>query len=46
MLRAHGLIKKVPNTHRYVLTDRGRTTITALINASQANIEELKQLAA
>jgi len=46
MLRAHGLIKKVPKTHRYVLTDRGRTTITALLTARQADTQKLNQLAA
>ena len=46
MLRAHGLIKKVTNTHRYVLTDRGRSIMTALIQASKADTEKLKKLAA
>ena len=46
MLRAHGLIKKVPKTHRYVLTDRGRTTIIALLTARQADTQKLNQLAA
>ena len=46
MLRAHGLVKKVPKTHRYVLTDRGRTTIIALLTARKANTEKLNQLAA
>lgn len=46
MLRAHGLIKKVSKTHRYVLTDRGRTTIIALLAARQADTRKLNQLAA
>jgi hypothetical protein len=46
MLRAHGLIKKVPKTHRYVLTDRGRTTIIALLTARKADTQKLNQLAA
>lgn len=46
MLRAHGLIKKVPKTHRYVLTDRGRITIIALLTARQADTKKLNQLAA
>ena len=45
MLRAHGLIKKVSTTHRYLLTDRGITTVTALLNARQANATKLTQLA-
>jgi len=32
-LRAHGLIAKVPKTHRYQLTDQGRTSISALLAA-------------
>jgi hypothetical protein len=46
LLRAHGLIKKVSGTHRYVLTEKGCTTITALLTARQANINELTQIAA
>jgi hypothetical protein len=32
MLRAHGLIKKVPHTHRYLLTDLGRVAIAAQLS--------------
>jgi hypothetical protein len=46
MLRAHGLIQKVPKTHRYVLTDDGRKALTALQAAKQANTQQLTQLAA
>jgi hypothetical protein len=46
MLRAHGLILKVPHTHRYQLTARGRTILTALQAARQANAEQLAKLAA
>jgi hypothetical protein len=46
LLRAHGLIKKLPGTHRYVLTRKGSTTITALLTARQANVNELTQIAA
>ena len=28
LLRAHGLLKKVPKTHRYQVTDRGRLILT------------------
>jgi hypothetical protein len=44
--QGHGLIQKVPKTHRYQLTPRGRTTITALLIAKQANVQQLAQLAA
>jgi hypothetical protein len=46
MLRAHGLIAKVPKTHRYVVTERGRNVITALLAARNASTEKLTALAA
>ena len=45
MLRAHGLIRKVSTTHRYLLTARGTKTVSALLNARQANATKLTQLA-
>lgn len=45
MLRAHGLIKKVPTTHRYVLTDRGTKTIGALMTVRQVPATKLTQIA-
>jgi hypothetical protein len=46
LLRAHKLIAKVQKTHRYVLTDAGRTTINAILTARQANTRKLTELAA
>ena len=46
LLRAHGLIKKVPRTHRYLLTDKGRTAIVALSVARNASPRQLAELAA
>jgi hypothetical protein len=46
LLRDHHLIKKVPGTHRYLPTDKGRQTITALMAARQADVEALTKLAA
>jgi hypothetical protein len=46
LLRAHGLIAKVPKTHRYHVTEKGRNIITALLAARQASTEELTALAA
>ncbi len=46
LLRAHRLIRKVPRTHRYHLTDRGRIIVTALITARSANTDVLTKLAA
>lgn len=45
MLRAHGLISKLPHTHRYIVSDKGRQVITALIAARQADIHKLAQAA-
>ena len=33
MLRAHGVIQKVPKTHRYQVTPAGRKAITAILTA-------------
>ena len=45
LLRAHGLIHKVPKTHRYQVSPRGRQTITALLAARNASTEELTRCA-
>ena len=41
MLRAHGLIKKIPRTHRYLLTETGVKAITAILSARQASVSQL-----
>lgn len=46
LLRAHGLVQKVPKTHRYTVTSAGRQAITALLAARQANTRKLTELAA
>ena len=46
LFRAHGLIAKVSGTHRYVVTDKGRITITALLAARKADVDQLTKLAA
>ncbi len=45
LLRGHGLIQKGPKTHRYILTDPGRQTITALQIAQQTSTQKLAKLA-
>jgi len=45
LLRGHGLIQKVPKTHRYILTEPGRQTITALQIARQTSTQQLAKLA-
>jgi hypothetical protein len=46
LLRAHGLIRKVPSVNRYVLTEKGRSISTALLYASDVDIKTLAGLAA
>jgi hypothetical protein len=46
LLRAHGLIRKVSHTHRYVLSSNGRRIITALLSARRADVDQLTRLAA
>ncbi len=46
LLRAHGLLKKLPRTHRYQITTKGRRIITALLAACYADVEQLTKMAA
>ncbi len=46
LLRAHGLIHKVPRTHRYLVSETGRQVITALLAARSASTEALNRAAA
>src|SRR5262249_3281784 len=41
LLRAHGLMRKVPRTHRYMVSEAGRRAITGLLAARNACAEEL-----
>jgi hypothetical protein len=45
LLRGHGVIAKIAKTHRYQLTEKGRTRVAALLAARQANTEQLLQAA-
>ncbi len=46
LLRAHRLIRKVPHTHRYLLTNAGRIAVTALNTARHASTQQLTKMAA
>ena len=46
LLRVHGLVRKVPKTRRYVLTEKGRTFSCALLTASALDIKALMEMAA
>lgn len=45
LLRAHGLIRKVPHTHRYLVTEKGLQVIVALNAAREADITKLAEAA-
>lgn len=44
--RAHHLIRKLPHTHRYQLTARGRQIITAILQAQDVSVARLTEIAA
>ena len=46
MLRAHHLIQKVPRTHRYIVTPRGRDVVSAVLSAHRITLEQINKLAA
>lgn len=46
LFRAHGLLRKISGTHRYVVTPKGRQIITALLAARKADVDQLTQFAA
>jgi hypothetical protein len=41
LLRAHHLIRKIPGSHRYQVTDNGRKILTAVLAASNATVNML-----
>jgi hypothetical protein len=45
LLRAHGLIEKLPHTHRYQLTELGRLSVTAILAAQRATVTYLSKAA-
>jgi len=45
LLRAHGLIQKIPRTHRYQVTARGRGPIAAILAARAAGVAKLIEAA-
>jgi hypothetical protein len=46
MLRAHGLVQKVPYTQRYIVSEKGRKLTTAILQANSVPVKELTRLAA
>jgi hypothetical protein len=41
LLRAHSLVRKVPKTQRYQVTQQGRTQLAAIFAARKASVEKL-----
>ena len=46
LLRAHGLIQKLPHTYRYQVTEKGRPIIHAVLAARHATVNHLLAQAA
>ena len=46
LLRAHGLVRKIPHTTRYQPTTKGIHTVTAILAASALDTQRLMELAA
>ena len=46
LLRGHGILKKVPKSHRYQVCQKSRDALTALLVARKANVETLTGKAA
>ena len=46
MLRAHGIIQKVPRTHRYMITETGRAILIAVLTTARTSVNQLNQLKA
>jgi hypothetical protein len=44
MLRAHGLIQKVPKTHRYQVSTAGRTILAAVLTTARTSLRQLDSL--
>ena len=42
LLRAHGIIRKVPRTHRYLLTKKGREITTAILESQDVTLAQLR----
>ena len=46
MLRAHGIIRKISHTNRYILTPKGRRLTTAILKIQNISLEQLNNIAA
>jgi len=46
ILRAHGILHKIPKSHRYRVSPKGRDFLAAVITAHQASVQQLTRMAA
>jgi hypothetical protein len=46
ILRAHGILHKVPKSHRYKVSPKGRDLLVAVLSAHDASVDKLTRLAA
>jgi hypothetical protein len=46
LLRAHGLLHKLPHTHRYQVSEKGRLVLNAILTARHATTRQLLNKAA
>jgi hypothetical protein len=46
LLRAHGILQKLPHTHRYQVSDKGRLILNAVLSAQRTTTQQLTTLAA
>jgi len=46
MLPAHGILHKVPHTHRYNVAPEARTMIVAILTSAQTSLKQINQLKA
>jgi hypothetical protein len=44
MLRAHGIVRKIPRTHRYLVSDAGRAILLAVLTTARTSVNQLNQL--
>ena len=44
MLRAHGLVQKIPRAHRYQVTDAGRAILLAVLTTARTSVNQLNTL--
>jgi len=45
LLRSHGLIQKVPRTHRYHVPEAGRVILLAVLTSARTSVHQLNQIA-